>query len=101
MHRILKDFLCLDILERIDVQRVVGTLHRMPHCEDVGLGCSATDGAHRQINSIDPGFDGRHVLVDTNPCGVVGVQVQHHVFRYNLAGCFDGVVDFAWMSGSS
>ena len=101
MHRILKDFLCLDILERIDIQRVVGTLHRMPHREDVGLGCSTTDGAHRQINSIDPSFDGRHVLVDADPCGVVGVQVQHHVFRYNLAGCFDGVVDLAWMSGSS
>ena len=48
-----------------------------------------------------PGFDGRHVLIDADPCGVMGVQVQHHVCRYNLAGCFDSVVDLAWMSGSS
>ena len=73
----------------------------MPHREDVRLGCSTTDGAHRQINSIDSGFDSGHVLVDANPCGVMSVQMQHHVFRYNLAGCFDCIVDLTRVSGSS
>ena len=100
VHAVFEDFLSLQNLRIVDVERVFRAFEGVPHRQDVGLARAAGHGAHGQVDDFRTGFDGGHVAGDAHVGGVMRMDVDRAVLAaggvQHFAAAFDG---FAQRSG--